>query len=155
SFTSDVRRVEAPGPALAGFFREGRRILRQADTRGALLAWAAFRGLVAAVTGAFVADMLTQEADSGQVEPFGALLRTALWIMAGAVGGSLLASFQGHPRRSLGLVPLALTGLLGALAWAAAASLPGWGLCVLVGALGGLVNVPLSAAYQQGLPVDA
>jgi 1-acyl-sn-glycerol-3-phosphate acyltransferase len=155
SFTSDVRRAEAAALALKGFFHDSKRILRRADTRGTLLAWSAFRGLVAAVTGAFVADILTQEARSGEAAPFQALLGTALWIMAGAAGGSLLASFQGHPRRSLGLVPLALSGLLAALAWAAAVSLPGSGLCVVVGALGGLVNVPLSAAYQEGLPADA
>jgi 1-acyl-sn-glycerol-3-phosphate acyltransferase len=83
------------------------------------------------------------------------MLGVAWWIMLGAAAGSLLAGVQGHPRRSLGLVPLALTGLLATLLWTAAAGTPGWGLCVLVGVLGGLIKVPLSSAYQESVPADA
>jgi 1-acyl-sn-glycerol-3-phosphate acyltransferase len=153
-FASDVRRPEPPGRALAGFFRDGRRILRQADIRGGLLAWAGFRGLVAAMTGAFMAVTLDRAAE-GQTSPFEAVVGVSLWILGGAAAGSLLAGVQGHPRRSLGLVPLSLTGLLAALGWAALDPSPGWGLFLLVGVLGGLVNVPLSAAYQERVPADA
>jgi 1-acyl-sn-glycerol-3-phosphate acyltransferase len=154
SFASDVRRPESPLQALAGFFRDGRRILRQGDSRGSLLAWAGFRGLVAAVTGAFIADVMARSA-SAHHGPFAALLEVLLWILGGAAAGSLLAGVQGHPRRSLGLVPLGLTGLLAALLWAARDPFPGAGLCLLVGLLGGMVNVPLSSAYQESLPADA
>src|SRR5207244_9450361 len=33
-------------------------------------------------------------------------------------------------------------------------SVPGW-LCVLIGVMSGLINVPLMATYQAGLPADA
>jgi 1-acyl-sn-glycerol-3-phosphate acyltransferase len=72
----------------------------------------------------------------------------------GAAVGSLLASLQGHPRRSLGLVPLGATGFLIALAWAALSSDVRWPALAL-GIMGGLVNVPLRAAYQAAVPADA
>ena len=155
-FASDVRRPEAPRQAVAGFFRDSVRILRQQDSRGTMLAWSGFRGLVAVITGAFIAEVLSREGAAGPGERFGPLLGVALWIMGGAAAGSLLAGVQGHPRRSLGLVPLGFTGLGLTLLWAAATgSNPGVGLCLVVGVLGGLINVPLFAAYQDSLPADA
>ncbi len=155
AFPSDVRRAESAGRAVAGFFRDGRRILREPETRRPLLAWAAFRGLVAAITGAFIADILGRAAAGQAGEPLRAFLAVALWLLVGAAAGSVLAGLQGHPRRSLGLVPPALTGLALGLAWAAVHSPPGAFVCLVVGVLGGLVNVPLYTAYQAGLPADA
>ena len=65
----------------------------------------------------------------------------------GAGAGSLLAGVQRHPRRALGLVPLGATGLaLGLISPPRANA--GHFMCFLLGAMGGLVNVPLAAAYQ-------
>jgi 1-acyl-sn-glycerol-3-phosphate acyltransferase len=154
AFPADVRRPESPLAALAGFFRDTRRICQLPQARGPLLGLAGFRGLVAAVTGAAIATALGQTAESGADDPFTALLQVALWIMAGGAVGSLLAGIQGHPRRALGLVPIGATGLALTLAWAAGHTLPWW-LCATVGVLGGLINVPLNAAYQGNLPADA
>jgi 1-acyl-sn-glycerol-3-phosphate acyltransferase len=154
-FAADVRRREPPGQALASFFRDSRRILQDGPTRGLLLAWSGFRGLAAAATGAVVAATLRHTADTTGGLPYRAVTGTALWVLAGAAGGSLLAGVQGHPRRVLGIVPFGVTGLATALSWAALVSPPGAVLCVLVGCMGGLVNVPLGAAYQEALPDDA
>ena len=154
-FPSDVRRPERAAQAVAGFFRDARRILRESETRWPLLAWSAFRGLVAAITGAFIADILRRAAAGESGEPIRAFLAVALWLLAGAATGALLAGLQGHPRRSLGLVPLAMTGLAVTLAWAAVHSPPGALLCLVVGGMGGIVSVPLYSAYQAGLPADA
>jgi 1-acyl-sn-glycerol-3-phosphate acyltransferase len=66
---------------------------------------------------------------------------------------------QWHPRRSLGLVPYGAAGLLAALGWAALAAHGGEVLplppCFLLGFMGGLVNVPLRAAYLAAVPADA
>jgi 1-acyl-sn-glycerol-3-phosphate acyltransferase len=155
AFPSDLRRAESPAAAVAGFFRDSKRIWREREARASLLGWSAFRGLVAAVTGAFIAEILTRAANGVRASPFEALLEVALWLMGGAAAGSLLAGVQGHPRRALGLVPLGLTGLLIALGWAAALEVPGRILCVVVGVLGGLVNVPLFSTYQEAVPADA
>jgi len=72
----------------------------------------------------------------------------------GAIAGAGLAGVQGHPRRSLGLVPLGATGLLAVLGWAAGSSNLGWP-CLALGAMSGLINVPLRAAYQAAVPPDA
>src|SRR5262249_54261092 len=61
---------------------------------------------------------------------------------------------QGHPRRALGLVPFGALGLLAALAWAAMSQSLGWP-CLVLGVMGGLVSVPLRAAYQNAVPADA
>ncbi len=154
-FASDVRRPERAGQAVAGFFRDGRRILHEPETRWPLLAWSAFRGLVAAITGAFIADILRRAAAGEAGAPLRAFLAVALWLLAGAAAGALLAGLQGHPRRSLGLVPLAMTGLAVIIAGAAVYSPPGALLCLVVGGMGGVVSVPLYSAYQAGLPADA
>ncbi|HEV3204848.1 MAG TPA: MFS transporter [Gemmataceae bacterium] len=155
SFAADVRRPERPSRAIGGFFQDWGRIWRKPEARGPLLAWAAFRGLVAAITGALVAIILKPSGDTGQREFFFAVLGIAVWVLLGAAVGSLLAGFQGHPRRSLGIVPFAATGLLAILVWTAATSFPGWKLCFLVGIFGGMINVPLYSAFQDALPADA
>jgi 1-acyl-sn-glycerol-3-phosphate acyltransferase len=154
-FASDARRADAPGKALAGFFQDSVRILKDREARGSLLAWAGFRGLVAAVTGALVAEILDQAPSGEKGEAFHSLVRVVVWVMGGAALGSFLAGVQGHPRRSLGLVPIGLTGLLIALVWTAIFPSQGWALCLVVGAFGGLVNAPLLSTYQAAVPADA
>lgn len=155
AFPSDVRRRESPAQAVAGFFRDCVRIWRRPQARGALLAWAAFRGLAAAITGALVAVILQSTPETGQPPAFPAVLHIALWVLIGAAAGSLLAGLQGHPRRSLGIIPYAVTGLLAILIWTAAVSFPGWMSCLLVGIFAGMINVPLYSAFQDALPADA
>lgn len=154
-FAADVRRPEALTAALAGFFRDVGRIARVPAARASLAGLAVLRGLVAAGTGAVVAAALERGAAEG--EAFVALVWVGLWILAGIAVGSFLAGLQGHLSRSLGLVPLGGAGLAVGLAAAAlesAASVPAW-VCVLVGVMGGLTNVPLAANYQASVPADA
>ena len=60
-FASDVRRPEPPLQAVAGFFRDCRRIWRTPEARFCLLGMAAFRGLITGMTGAVLADTLAAE----------------------------------------------------------------------------------------------
>jgi 1-acyl-sn-glycerol-3-phosphate acyltransferase len=150
-FPSDVRRPESPGQALAGFFRDCARILRDCEARGALLGLAGFLGLITAGSGALVAHVLGDDA----VNHIDALRQALIFVTVGAVLGCGLAGLQGHLRRSLGLVPAAATGLLLVLAWAAARADLHWLPCLLLGVMGGLANVPLRAAYQAAVPADA
>ncbi len=151
SFPSDVRRPEPPGRAIAGFFRDSRRISRE-PAAGSLLGLACFQAVVTAGAGAMVAHTLAGNQHEGLLHALGL-------IGLGAGLGCLTASLQGHPRRSLGLVPLGATGLLLALAWATLATTAKATLplvpCFLLGFMGGLVNVPLRAAYQAAVPADA
>jgi 1-acyl-sn-glycerol-3-phosphate acyltransferase len=153
-FSSDLCRPEPAGQALVGFFRDTRRILRETETRDLLIGLAGLRALGAAVAGAAVAQALSQSALAESDDAFRALLRVAVWTMVGGAIGSLLAGVQSHPRRALGLIPFAATGLVMTLAWAIGHVLPWW-MYLIVGVLIGLVNVPLNAAYQAGVPADA
>jgi 1-acyl-sn-glycerol-3-phosphate acyltransferase len=156
-FASDVRRAEPPRQALAGFFRDARLIFHSLEPRGYLLGLATLRGIVVAMTGAVVACTLVRTGEEGPAGSVPELIRVGVWILAGVAGGSLLSGVQGHPIRALGLVPLGATGMLLGLVWAAvvaAEEVPSW-LCVVLGAMGGLVNVPLAAAYQASVPADA
>lgn len=152
AFPSDVRRPEAPGRAIAGFFRDSLRIGRERMAAGSLLGLASFQGIVTAGAGAIVARTLEREAHEELLQAMGLM-------GLGAALGCLAASWQGHPRRCLGLVPLGATGLLLALAWAILAMGTEAGLplapCFALGFMGGLVNVPLRAAYQAAVPADA
>jgi 1-acyl-sn-glycerol-3-phosphate acyltransferase len=149
-FRGDVRRPEGAAAAIAGFFRDTRRVLAEPTARGSLVALASLRGLAVAVMGALVAAML-----NGEGPTFEKLLEVGAWVMVGVATGSLLVGLQRHPRRALGLVPIGATGLLVGLIVAAAGSVPSPALCVVLGAMGGLANVPLAAAYQASLPADA
>ena len=60
-----------------------------------------------------------------------------------------------HPLRSLGLVPCGACGFAVALGLVSLNVAVGPALCVAVGITYSLVNVPLAAAYQGGLPADA
>jgi 1-acyl-sn-glycerol-3-phosphate acyltransferase len=152
SFPSDVRRPESPFRAITGFFRDSARIGREPAARGSLLGLACFQAIVTAGSGAIVQNTLDHAIHVG-------LLRAMVLMGVGAGVGCLTASWQGHPRRSLGLVPIGATGLLLGLLWAtatasAAAALPVVP-CFVLGFMGGLVNVPLRAAYQAAVPADA
>jgi hypothetical protein len=153
TFASDVCRRESALPALKGWWLDSRRILRHDESRRTLLGMAGFRGLVAALTGAFVAVTFQRTGlDQGA---FLDIQRIAFWIMGGAALGSMIAGLPGSVDRALGLVPPAITGLLLAIvvgAWMGEAS--GW-LLLTVGFLGGVINVPLAAAYQASLPANA
>ncbi len=152
-FPSDVLRPEPPLRAAADFFADVRRVAAEPTAAASLLGLASFQAVVTAGSGALVAYALALE--SGALQ---ALASALAFVMAGAALGCLLAGVPGHPRRNLGWVPLGATGLLAALAWAAAAAgghhLP-WAPCLLLGFAGGLVNVPLRAAYMAAVPADA
>jgi 1-acyl-sn-glycerol-3-phosphate acyltransferase len=153
SFPSDVPRPEAPAQAVAGFFRDCGRVLRDSVARSNVLGLAAFQAVVTAGSGALVAHALKPE-----VAAQGGLLQAMTLVGVGAALGCLAASLQGNPRRSPGLVPFAATGLLIALGWGTFA-LNGGELprvpCLLLGFMGGLVNVPLRSAYLAAVPADA
>lgn len=155
AFPSDVRRPEAAGQAVVGFFRDSRRILRDPATRWPLLAWSTFRGLVAAITGAFIAVTLSRAAAGEGQSTWQAFLTVAVWILAGVAVGSILAGLQGHAHRSLGLVPLAALGLAFTLIGVSIHASPAGWVFLLVGVMVGLINVPLYSAYQASLPADA
>lgn len=151
-FPSDVRRPEPPVQAIAGFFRDSARIGRETAALGSLLGLASFQAIVTAGAGAVVLGAVDREQTNGLVYAM-ALMGT------GAGLGCLTAAWQGHPRRCLGLVPLGATGLLLALAWItllppAEQALP-FLPCFVLGFVGGLINVPLRAAYQSAVPADA
>jgi 1-acyl-sn-glycerol-3-phosphate acyltransferase len=149
SFPSDIRRPEPPGRAVAGFFRDCLRISREPAATGSLLGLASFQAIVTAGSGAIVAQVLGRELHEG-------LLPAMALMGVGAALGCLAAGWQGHPRRSLGLVPLGATGLLLALAWTTGGTpVPPVVACFVLGFMGGLVNVPLRAAYQAAVPADA
>jgi 1-acyl-sn-glycerol-3-phosphate acyltransferase len=152
-FPSDVCRPESAAQAVAGFFRDTRRVLAHREARVILLTMAGFRGLVVAMTGVLLAPYFQNgvitDADLQE------LLRIGAWIVAGVALGSLLAGAQGHPRRSLGLPAYGATGLLVGLLLAAMGVSRSGGLYLFLGVMAGLVNVPLSAAYQASLPADA
>ena len=136
-FPADVRRPEAVGTALAGFFHDGVRTLKHREATACLFGLAAF--LAIAWSGAF------------------ALFNAAVawwWIFAGAAAGSAVASLQGHPRRVLGLVPFGLLGTLAAFVWAALGS-DRAGPAFCLGAMTGLVVVALRATYQAAVPADS
>jgi 1-acyl-sn-glycerol-3-phosphate acyltransferase len=149
-FASDTRRPETPGRAIAGFFRDYRRIATERLALDLLLGLASLMAVLTAGAGA----MLAYTGHTGSGNALFAVPKALALISLGVAVGSLLAGWQGHPRRVLGLVPLGLVGLLGALAWAAtSADLAGPAL--LLGIMGGLANVPLRSVYLATVPADA
>jgi 1-acyl-sn-glycerol-3-phosphate acyltransferase len=153
SFPSDVLRPEPPLRAVADFFADLRRVTADPVATASVLALASFQAVVTAGSGALVGYALALESGA-----FEALVGAMVLVGAGAALGCALAGVPGHPRRNLGWVPLGATGLLAALGWAAAAATGGhlpWAPCVLLGVTGGLVNVPLRAAYMAAVPADA
>ncbi len=152
-FAGDVCRPEAPGKAVAGFFGDGRRLWGDREARSCLLALAALRGLITAWLCAVLGVTVTDQGTSAFW--LGNLLESGAWVLSGVALGSFLVSWQGHPRRVLGLVPYAAAGLGIGLILVAASPAPGPTLWVFLGIMGGLINVPLAATYQAALPPDA
>jgi 1-acyl-sn-glycerol-3-phosphate acyltransferase len=149
-FPSDPRRSEPAGQAIAGFFRDFRRIVRDPAACGSMVAVAAFLALSLAGAGALLAYTGALQFD-GDVRRLAQLM---VVIGVGVALGSLVSSVQAHPRRSVGLVPFAATGMLLALVYALlTADLLGPSL--VLGFMGGLLNAPLRAAYQAAVPADA
>jgi 1-acyl-sn-glycerol-3-phosphate acyltransferase len=148
-FPSDVRRPEAAAQAVAGFFRDCRRIWNVPEARGCLFGLALLRGLLTGMTGAVAAATLNGTFELERLIPIGG------WLMGGVALGSVLAGLQRHPRRVLGLVPIGATGLAVGLVPLALGLLPSPVACVLLGIMAGLVNVPLAATYQADVPADA
>jgi 1-acyl-sn-glycerol-3-phosphate acyltransferase len=148
SFPSDVRRLESVGQAVVGFFRDGVRIGRKRAALGSLLGLASFQAIVTAGAGAIVQRTLERGLSQG-------LLHTLVLMGVGAGLGCLMAAWQGHPRRSLGLVPLGATGLLLSLAIHSFTDASSGLIAFALGFMGGLTNVPLRAAYQAAVPADA
>jgi 1-acyl-sn-glycerol-3-phosphate acyltransferase len=153
-FPSDTRRPEPPRQAIAGFFRDCGRVLAEPTARGNVLGLASFQALVTAAAGALLAETM----DLGPASA-GGMLQALLLVGLGTALGCAAASLQGNLRRSAGLIPKGATGLLLALGWAALAIEPGAPLptvpCLLLGFMGGLINVPLRAAYMAAVPADA
>lgn len=131
-FSSDVRRPQPPAQAIVGFFRDTKFLLKDGAARGSLLGLAFFLGVIAAASGAGLDPALN----------------------VGLAGGCLLAATQGHPRRMVGLVPWAALGLAAVLIWTAADSSVAWLCLLLLGLMGGLVNVPLRTMVQLATPAD-
>jgi hypothetical protein len=152
-FASDVYRPEPPRAALRGFFRDGRRLLSCRRSRSSLLAVCVLRGLVTAAAGALIADGLARGRAAS--DAYATLIVIAVLTMTGAAAGSFLAGLVGDPQRTLGLVPVGATGMALALGWVALNPPAPAVLCVLVGACGGVVNVPLLSTYQESMPPDA
>lgn len=149
-FATDLRRRESPGQAIFGFFRDVARIWREREARWCLMGLASLRGLITGMTGALIAATV-----AGETRDFSPLITIGVYVIGGVAAGSLLAGLQRHPRRVLGLVPWGATGLTIGLIIAALGGIPGPTLCVILGIMAGLVNVPLVATYQADVPPDA
>jgi hypothetical protein len=146
-FSSDKRRSQSASTALQGFFLDTVQILRNPASRGNLLAIGYLRGVATASAGAFIAASL----DGAASPPFALLLRVAFVTMAGTAVGSLVATLAGDRRYAAAQVQLGAVGFTLGLAGVALFCQPSWPLCFLIGACGGLVNVPLLGAFQRAL----
>jgi 1-acyl-sn-glycerol-3-phosphate acyltransferase len=151
-FPSDIRRPENANQAISGFFRDAGRIWQDRRARAALLGMSTLRAIVAGGTGAFLARMLGDSVDFGH--KIQSAVEVAGWILLGAAAGSVLAGVERHPCRALGLVAVGAVGLVVSFVFAAAGATDAW-LCVFLGVMCGLINVPLAAAYQLFVPADA
>jgi 1-acyl-sn-glycerol-3-phosphate acyltransferase/predicted Zn-dependent protease with MMP-like domain len=149
-FALDVVRPESPGRAVVDFFGDFKRIWNDRIARASMLGLASLMALVLTGSGAIMVykGVFAPNADQG-------LLQHCLLLIALGSGlGSFLASLQGHPYRTMGLVPIGVLGLLAAMVWVVADSDPRWPM-LLLGLAGGLANVPLRAVYQAEVPADA
>ena len=152
-FPSDACRPEPRCKRCAGFFRDTGRIFAETESRGSLLGMAVFQGIITAGSGA-IFTLALDNAASGHTAAMYALVL----VCAGVALGCLLASFKTHPRRTLGLVPFGVTGLLVADVWAALGNVHGVAPAapsLLLGIMGGVVNVPLRTTYLAAVPADA
>jgi 1-acyl-sn-glycerol-3-phosphate acyltransferase len=154
-FPSDVRRPESLLRAVGGFFRDCRRVFADREARYSLLAQSVFQGIVVAGSGASFTQVLNLNNDSAGHE---AAMVSMVCLCAGLALGCAMATLQSSTHRSIGLVPLGLTGLVVAQAWTALSNVGGVapvGPSLMLGFTGGLVNVPLRAVYQAAIPPDA
>lgn len=149
-FVSDASRREPPAEAVRGFFQDARRLWRMLETRGAMLGLGAFLALVTAGSMVVVGQVLQAEGKDATAR----LSQNLVLVTVGVAVGSLLAGWQRHLRRGLGLIPPAVAVLLISLAWAAGSSDPRWP-SLFLGIAAGVVSVPLRAFYQASVPPDA
>jgi 1-acyl-sn-glycerol-3-phosphate acyltransferase len=115
--------------------RDAGRVLRDREALGALLGLAVLRATFFAL---LVRELL---------HPL-----TMIWSGAGYAVGCVLGGLNGHPERSLGRVPLGLTGLVLVLGLGALAGSVSW---LWLGLLAGAVLVPLQGLYLAAVPADA
>jgi hypothetical protein len=146
-FSGESRCRRSARAALQDFFLDALHLLRNPVSRGNLLAISYLRGVATASVGAFIAGSLDGVASS----PLLLLLRTAFVTMAGAAFGSFLAALAGERRYLAAQVRIGAFGLTFGLIGVAMLHRPWWPLCFLSGACGGLLNVPLLAAFQRSL----
>jgi 1-acyl-sn-glycerol-3-phosphate acyltransferase len=147
-----VRRPQGPGRAVVGFFQDAGRVARRPDAAGALVGLSAFQALLIVASAVLVAEALGPEGAGW------GLPQVLQMVGLGLALGGAAASLQGHPHRSLGLVPYGAAGAALAIPWALLEVEPGDApdaACFLLGLAGGLVLVPLRAAYLAALPADA
>lgn len=149
-FPAESGRRARPCQAVLDFFHDARRVLGDRQARDTLLGLAGFVALLVMGCGVLLAS-------AGAWRPDGDL--RMLWEAmafagAGATVGALLASYEDHPRRGMGLIPPALTGMVAGLLWASGQS--GLrGSALTLGLSAGLVTVPLRASYQAIVPAAA
>ena len=110
-----------------------------------LLGWACLRAAIVAAVAVALAEWAAGHNDAGR--------RIILLTGVGAAVGCAAAGFQLHPRRSLGLIPIAATGLAVALLTAAlsggAWSATFW---VVLGLFAGVAGPALAPAVQAAIP---
>jgi 1-acyl-sn-glycerol-3-phosphate acyltransferase len=149
-FPSDLRRPEPPMNALRGFFADLQRILGNQEARYGLLGLGFFLALLTVGAGVMAQFAL----DPGVATDKDRQLWSLFYVFLGVALGSAFAGIQKHIYRALSQVPVAALGMIVALGWAA------WtgkleAPCILLGFMGGLLNVPLRAFYQARVPPDA
>jgi 1-acyl-sn-glycerol-3-phosphate acyltransferase len=149
-FPSDVYRPERPVLAMGGFLADGRRIVADSEARLSLLGLAFFLALI--TNGAGIVAQYQLGLEDGKAE--GGMIRALFFVGLGVGAGSWLAGLQRHLYRALGVVPLAVVGMLVSLAWATGTTRLA-GPCLLLGLMGGVLNVPLRSFYQASVPADA
>jgi 1-acyl-sn-glycerol-3-phosphate acyltransferase len=118
---------------------DAKHLLGRSTVLRALLASTLVRGLVVA----FIAVLAL-----GSVGRTLTVVNIGLLTLGGTAIGTFIAATQGHPRRGLGLIPLAMTGLCISMAvsiWLPLA-------CLAVGIMAGVLHVTLVSAYQSALP---
>ncbi|HEV3236220.1 MAG TPA: MFS transporter [Gemmataceae bacterium] len=149
-FRSDPYRTEAPGQAVQGFFRDGRRIAEDRESLGSLVGLACLLALMVAGSGAIFAKEMLPDSEGMKKD----LVYYLILVALGVALGSWTAGLQTHRVRALGLVPFATLGLLAAIVWLMLFSnltFPS----LLLGFMSGLANVPLRTYYQAAVPADA
>jgi len=148
-FASDIRREEPAWAAVRDFFADVRRVWNEREARICLIGLSGKRGLIIGMSNSMLALFFGKQFTLTQIAEILA------WVAGGVAFGSLMAGLQKHPRRVLGLVPIGAIGLTIGLAYAATGDKPDRWFCALVGAMAGLINVPLAATYQAAVPADA